>query len=400
VRLIELELEGYGKLVDRRFSFAPGLTIVSGPNEGGKSTLIDAIVAVLYGPGRKDEREAKRPWSGGRYRATLRYALHDNREFEIQRDFSKDGRTARVFDRNGNDVTAEYTIAKNVVPGQILLGVPREVFVNASCVRQQAIPIEGDHADRISASLARALDGGPREDAARRALEALDLALREHVGSERATKNAPLRESLTRARDAQACADTARAALRSLMETRERLSAAQAERERLLRQIAEHQRRGRAMRAASLRSRLDQLRKIREEIGALDAVRAEFDDVADFPEDRLAELESRYYVWQNGETRAKLTVDEARRAAEAIPRDDTPRIDVDEETIAAAERASNEVDEARAAAVEAANEAAAARRAPHGDAALGASFLVALLAGSAGVAAAIGHWWTPHVRLP
>ena len=131
MRLIDLELEGYGKLADRRFSFSPGLTIVSGPNEAGKSTLVDAVIAVLYGPGRKDDRDAKRPWSGANYRGRLRYALHDGREFEIQRDFAKDGRTAKVFDRNGNDVTAELTVNKNVVPGEVQLSIPREVFINA-----------------------------------------------------------------------------------------------------------------------------------------------------------------------------------------------------------------------------------------------------------------------------
>ncbi len=394
MRLIDLELEGYGKLADRRFSFSPGLTIVSGPNEAGKSTLVDAIIAVLYGPGRKDDRDAKRPWSGANYRGRLRYALHDGREFEIQRDFAKDGRTAKIFDRNGNDVTAELTVNKNVVPGEVQLNIPREVFINASCVRQQGVAIDGEHAARISASLAQALDGGPREDAARCALEALEAALKTEVGTDRTQlKNAPLRKALQDAADAQARADAARETLRGLMETRERLSSSLEERERLVRLIAEHRRRGRAMQAASIRSRLEQLRKLREEIGALDAGRAQFDDVADFPEERLGELEACYRTWQECETRSKLTAAEARRAADAVPRD-VPKLDVGEETLAQAERAALEVDEARTQAVAAANDAAAARRVPDRDALLGGCFVAAATTGAGAVGCAIAHWWT------
>lgn len=394
MRLVDFELDGYGKLANRRFTFAPGFNVVCGPNEAGKSTLADAIVAMLYGPARK-EREARRPWSGAPYRGTLRYVLADGREFELQRDFSRDGRGVRVFDRNGNDVTAELSSGRNVNPGDVHLHMPREVFLNASCVRQQLIAVDGGFADRISASLARALDGGPREDAARRALESLDLALREHVGTERATKNAPLRTTIARAEAAQTRADEARGTLRALMETRERLSGAQEECERLGRLIAEHERRGRAMRAASLRSRLDSLRKLREEIGALDAARAELDDVAEFPEEQLGELERRYLAWHDAETRAKLTAEETRRASDAISREEIPALaGIDDATIETAEALAREAEEARAEALGATNAAASARRTPADDGLLGVGFVLMALALLAAVGFAIAHWWT------
>ena len=350
-------------------------------------------LAMLYGPARK-ERDARRPWSGAPYRGTLRYVLGDGREFEVQRDFSRDGRGTRVFDRNGKDITAECSTGRNVAPGDVHLHMPREVFVNAACVRQQFIEVDGDFADRISASLARALDGGPREDAARRAIESLDGALREHVGTERATKNAPLRLTVARADAAQTRADEARATLRGLMETRERLSGAQEEHERLGRLIAEHERRGRGMRAASLRSRLESLRKLREEIGALDAARAELDDVAEFPEERLGAFEQHYLAWHAAETRAKLTSEESRRASDAISREEVPAGPaVDDETIEAAESLAREAEEARTTALGATNAAANARRAPDHDGLLGVLFTIMSAGILTTVGFAIAHWW-------
>ena len=44
MKLTQLHIDGFGQLVDRTIDFAPGLTIVYGENEAGKSTLARAIV--------------------------------------------------------------------------------------------------------------------------------------------------------------------------------------------------------------------------------------------------------------------------------------------------------------------------------------------------------------------
>ena len=73
-----VHLHGFGRLSGREFRFAPGLTIVHGPNEAGKSTLHAALSAALFGltgSGRRKRDDAARierfrPWDGGRYAAT------------------------------------------------------------------------------------------------------------------------------------------------------------------------------------------------------------------------------------------------------------------------------------------------------------------------------------------
>jgi len=106
-----------------------------------------------------------------------------------------DPKGAVVFDRSGQDVSATLCAGKHVVPGESQLGMTLDVFVNAACVRQQAVAIEAKSSTQIAAALARALDGGPREHAAQRALERLDEIRRKAVGTQKATKNAPLRNA-------------------------------------------------------------------------------------------------------------------------------------------------------------------------------------------------------------
>ncbi len=303
MKLHELRVEGFGKLIDRTFEFHPDVNVVWGPNEGGKSTLSAALVATLFGVGRKESREAWRPWSGTRYAAALRYSLDDGRSFEVQRDFS-DPKSARVYDENGNDVSAELAIDRTVNPGQVHLGFPVDVFLNAACLTQGAAHIDGARAERISTALAHALDGGPREDAALGALRRLDEALANHVGTKRATVNAPLRHLCEQIEAAQKRADDVRAKLRALDDLRER-------RERQIRRaaefehaLAEHDRRARSLRAASLRSRLEALHEIRDDRAALNVQRVRYDDVEDYTPGKLPEVEARYRTWQTSEALA------------------------------------------------------------------------------------------------
>ncbi len=292
----DLHIAGFGKLLHRTIAFDPRFNVVFGPNEAGKSTLGAALLASLYGLGRGD-KDRYRPWSGTRFAAALRYELSDGRSFEVQRDFERDTKGVRVYDEHGNDASAACAVGKIVSPGHAHLGIPFEVFVNASFVAQGNSAIDGARAERIAHALARALDGGPKEDAALGAMQRLDLALATHVGKRKATVHAPLRHLSDEIAETQARAEEMRRQLRSLGAVRARLEAevvCQAELETALR---EHERRGRSLRAHTLRARLAALRDIRTDIAALQAERARYDDVAGFQSEYVANLEVLYREW-------------------------------------------------------------------------------------------------------
>ena len=310
----EFRVEGFGKLVGRRFDFDPHVNVVYGPNEAGKSTLSSALVATLFGVGRKESRETWRPWSDARYAAALRYSLDDGRIFEVQRDFN-DPKNARVFDENGNDVSAETVVDKSVNPGQVHLGFPVEVFLNAACMAQGAAYIDGARAERISTALAHALDGGPREDAALGAIRRLDEALASHVGTKRATVNAPLRHLNEQMETAQKRADQVRAKLRTLDDLRARRERETRRAAELEHALVEHDRKARSLRASSLRARLEALREIQDDKAALHAERQQCGDVDDYPLGKFAEIDDRYRTWQTTEAlsaSARQTADESK----------------------------------------------------------------------------------------
>lgn len=399
MKLRRLTVAGFGRLAGRTFAFTDGLNVVYGANEAGKSTLAAAIVASLYGSGRR--KEAWRPWDGGTYATTLFYELSDGREFEVQRDYARDAKGVHIYDRDGNDISGDVAMGRTISPGDVHLKIPYDAFINASCVLQQGVGIEAERNAPIATALARALDGGPKEDAALGAVKRLEDARKAHVGTPRSTVNNPLkalRDGLTR-RTAEA--DTARNRRDALATLRERRGANLAERDRLAERRAGAERELKTLQAAELRSRLEQLRVYRNDLAALQSERGQYDDVAGFPAERIGELDAAFYAWRSAENAAvSAETESALRALTLVERSELAarRADagaIDDVEFQALHAAADAAAAARSAATAAANEAAAARREGDGGRTLaGAALAVGAVFGVLALGMAIAHWWS------
>jgi uncharacterized protein YhaN len=399
VKVKQLRIDGFGKLVDRTIDFDPDFNVVYGPNEAGKSTLSAALLASLFGFGR-GEKDLWRPWSGGRYATALTYELADGRTFEVHRDFERDAKGVRVVDEHGADASGEASVGKTVNPGEAHLGIPLDVFVNASFAAQGDVAIDGARAERITHALARALDGGPKEDAALGAIKRLDDALAQHVGKKRATVNAPLRRLYEEIDEAQARVDEVRAQLRALDDVRARLGAETARAAELETMLRESERRGRALRVHTLRSRLDSLGEIRDDLAALQAERAQYADVDDFPASRVGELDASYREWHTLEALAQAHAEEAARArlGPALEAELDERLAdggaLDDAAVAELEAAGAAATEARDTATYAADRAQSARRRVEGGSELfGAAFASGCFVAAGAVVLAVFHDW-------
>jgi len=87
----DLHVDGYGALHDVHVSFRTPLSVVYGPNEAGKSTLLRFIRSMLYGiPSRKEPVERGEPVSGGRHGGRMAILGSDGRERMLER-YASDG---------------------------------------------------------------------------------------------------------------------------------------------------------------------------------------------------------------------------------------------------------------------------------------------------------------------
>jgi len=163
VKLLRLKADGFGPLRGE-FQFDPKrLTLIVDDNERGKSSLLAAIEAALYGldDDRRTNRvmtpvERWRPWDGGNYRIELELESEGAR-YTIKRDFSRG--SIEVWNEKGQEVTADYRAGKDLYPvGQKLLGLDAAEFEKCALVRQDdlegVVPSE-ERARRVSTLHAR-----------------------------------------------------------------------------------------------------------------------------------------------------------------------------------------------------------------------------------------------------
>ena len=147
---IESMTATFGKLRTETLTLEPGLNILQMPNETGKSTWCAFILAMLYGVDTserisKDNFPAKKhyaPWSGSAMEGRIEL-LHEGRRITIERSSTSRAPLGvfRAYDTESGQPIEELT-AGNC--GQILLGVPRQVFERSAFLRQDAAAISMD----------------------------------------------------------------------------------------------------------------------------------------------------------------------------------------------------------------------------------------------------------------
>lgn len=138
-----LFIRGYGKLKDREILPGPGMNIIYGENEAGKTTVQSFIKAMLYGispsrAGRENLPESKRymPWDGGAYGGALTCRKDNGETIRIEADFS--GKVFKVYNEALQDITGTFPYYKRegLKVGEVLFEMDRDCFENTAFIRQ------------------------------------------------------------------------------------------------------------------------------------------------------------------------------------------------------------------------------------------------------------------------
>ncbi|MCH8919656.1 MAG: AAA family ATPase [Chloroflexi bacterium] len=245
MRLRRIELAGFGCLQAFQTDLAPGLNLFHGLNEAGKSTLQQAVLALLYGfydhdRARPDETaryERFRPWAGPDYRGLLEYELNNGRRFQVRRDFTTTDIPTQLVDlTTGQDIAPQFGRGRhgNLPFARRHLGMSRAVFQSCAFISQGEIfeVSRGASPREIGDAIASLADSARRDVSATNAIQRLNNLIAK-IGTDRART-----ADLPRARDHLR---TAQRELQALDQARQTLADKAAEVDRLQSRLAELQ---------------------------------------------------------------------------------------------------------------------------------------------------------------
>lgn len=104
MRIERIELDGFGHFAGERWSLAPGMTVMLGENEAGKSTLLNAIRALLFGfEATRDGKTWYPALSGGRRGGRLLIVTESGERWTVERHGERGGQgTLTVRAPNGS----------------------------------------------------------------------------------------------------------------------------------------------------------------------------------------------------------------------------------------------------------------------------------------------------------
>jgi len=185
MRILSIHIEQFGMLENRDFTFSPGMNILEGQNESGKSTLQAFIKFIFYGmPARSaaegiPDRTRYLNWNTGRAAGSMTVAC-ERGEYRIERSLARtqngadSSRESVLESLQIIDLTTGSPLPRGTQPGDYFFGVPATVFDSTAFVRQ--LGAGGVDGSGVSEALENLMTSASESSNTGRALTRLDSA--------------------------------------------------------------------------------------------------------------------------------------------------------------------------------------------------------------------------------
>lgn len=153
MRIDKLHLQDYGQFHDETVFLDPGINVVYGANEAGKSTVKDFIIDMIYGidksrglGARFDHYEQKKPINGSAFSGAMEISTEDG-SFLVERNFSRQEKKTVVRDLDsGREISLQEP---NKLVGT-LIQTDKSTYENTLCIGQMGAVTDKEVADKLN----------------------------------------------------------------------------------------------------------------------------------------------------------------------------------------------------------------------------------------------------------
>ncbi|MBE5923016.1 MAG: hypothetical protein E7271_00930 [Lachnospiraceae bacterium] len=219
MKIDKLHLQNYGKFHDKDITLTPGVNIILGGNEAGKTTAKDFIIDMLYGidkargvGARFDHYEKRRPINGMAYSGSMEFST-ENGEYILERNFAKNEKrtTLRQLD-TGREVPLK---GDHDILGTVL-ETDKSTYLNTLCVGQLETATDKNIAEKLNHYIVNMASTKAGDIDAINAITELKKKRREFVDKDAEEKIAEITAKLQLDRDFDAELEAVRAEYREL----------------------------------------------------------------------------------------------------------------------------------------------------------------------------------------
>lgn len=152
MKIDKLHLQDFGQFHDKDIKLAPGMNIICGANEAGKTTTKDFIVGMLYGMEDPSDTtgfagyEKRKPINGEAYAGSMEVKTEQG-EFLVERNFLRTQKSLVVKDLDtGREVTPQNP---DTLVGT-LIQTDKSTYMNTLCVGQMELATDRAIADKLN----------------------------------------------------------------------------------------------------------------------------------------------------------------------------------------------------------------------------------------------------------
>jgi uncharacterized protein YhaN len=153
MRVDKLHLQDFGQFHNKDITLAPGINVVYGANEAGKSTIKDFIVDMLYGidkarglGARFDHYEQKKPINGSAFSGAMEVSVQGT-DYLIERNFARQEKKTTVRDM---DTAREIMLSEENNLVGTLLNTDKSTYLNTLCISQMEVSTDKEIADKLN----------------------------------------------------------------------------------------------------------------------------------------------------------------------------------------------------------------------------------------------------------